>query len=135
MLPTNASPTSIPTPELDERPLLRAVPDRAQEAAAVLEHQRRHLLPVESQLHLGQVQRHHLVPDQLVDDRLREEDVLGAPVEAPQYKRDLLGSEPSLCAVNPRRSAKSTPVCIFIPPGGEVSTQVAQIVGFLREGR
>ncbi len=25
-------------------------------------------------------------------------------------------------------------MCIFIPPGGEVSTQVEQTVGFLREG-
>ena len=102
----------------------------------MLEHQRRHLLPVEAQLHVGQVERHHLVADQLVDYRLREEDVLGAPVEAPQHMRDLLADPtPSLRAVNPRRSANSTPVCIFMPPGGEVSTQVAQTFGFLREGR
>ena len=45
------------------------------------------------------------------------------------------GSVRSLWAVNPRMSANSTPVCIFIPPGGDVSTQVAQMFGFLREGR
>ena len=86
-------------------------------------------------LHVRQVERHHLVADQLVDDRLREEDVLGAAVEAPQEQRDLLRVGALAAGGEAAQVGEEHAGCIVIPPGGEVSTQVAQIVGFLREGR
>ncbi len=38
-----------------------------------------------------EVERHHLVPDELVDDRLGEQRLLGAPVEAAEDAGDVLG--------------------------------------------
>src|SRR5437879_13871086 len=101
----------------------------------MLEHDGWHLGATEVPLEVGQVERHHLVPDQLVDDGLGEEHVLCTPIEAAQDRRSLSGSPPSKRAVNPRRSAKRMPAGIFMPPGGANSTQVAHTVGFFLEGR
>ncbi len=82
------------------------------------------------------VQRHDLVADQLVDERLGEENLLRVGVEAAQLRRSpRAGVCNSDSEVNPRRSANSTPISIVIPPGGAASTQTAQRFGFLRDGR
>ena len=68
--------------------VLAAVADRVEQLAGVLEH---HAAPPRSKRpYSRQVERHHLVADQLVDDRLGEQDVLGAAVEAAQQRAHLL---------------------------------------------
>jgi hypothetical protein len=75
-------------PNLDEGALLTAITDLGEQLARLLQHRLRRIL--EPAVH-RQVERHHLVADQLVDDRLREEDSLRAGVEAAQQGADRLG--------------------------------------------
>jgi hypothetical protein len=50
----------------------------------VVEHQRRDVGLRDVALEVREIQRHHLVADQLVDHRVGEEHVLGAAVEPAQ---------------------------------------------------
>ena len=80
-------------------PSRRSIADCPQQLARVVEHHLRHLGAVDPPRHDGQVQRHHLVSDELVDHREREQDVLGRAVEAAQQLRRL----GCVAAVEPRR--------------------------------
>ena len=58
-----------------------------------LDDERSDLVTPDPPMDIGQVQRHHLVTDQLVDDRFREQHPFGAPIEATQQLGDVLGIE------------------------------------------
>ena len=71
-------------PYLGKGPVIAAIADGAQKLERMLHHELRHLFPRDATLHIWQVQRHHLVAHDLVDDRLGKQDPLSAPVEPSQ---------------------------------------------------
>ena len=119
-------------PDLDEGPGRGAVADGPEQTSGVVDHQAG---DVGAGQHGLEVERHDLVPDELVDDRLGEQRLLGAPVEAAEDAGDVLGVACSDERVNPRRSANSTPVSILAPPGGDSSMHIEHMLGFFRDGR
>ena len=101
----------------------------------MVEHHRRDAVPADPTLDVRQVQRHDLVTDDLVDDRLREEDSFGAAVEPSEQRSHGRGIAHLGPAGEASKIGEQDTRVHRRPAGGRSSTQVSHSVGFFRDGR